>query len=188
MHEFRSDSTRFFEEVSRYATQPLYSWVRKGYLNEVGDSMIEFLVGAVAQETCLVVFKRYLYDSFKGINSFKPWVTGIGRHKASDLIGEFVTKPADLSRAYGEKLQIDYDKLYYETNPENLFIAKEERLILNREINDLNPRQKLITHYYISEVPNQEIAIIMKVTRGNINVTINQIKRILKNRVRQYTE
>ena len=186
MHDFRSDLIKTLEDAYRYARQKFYFMVGKGILNNIGGSGIEFLADEVAQEVCIVVFLRYLFDALKGIDNFKYWVYGIARHKTFDIIEKFVIRPENLSRAYENILQLGYDQLYSETNPENLFAAKEKILIIERMINDLNPRQKLILRAYLEGVPNWEIAGLAKASCDNINVTICNLKKKLNRMIQQY--
>ena len=188
MSEFNSDLIKALEDAYRYARQKFYFMVGKGNLNNTGSGAIEFLADEVAQEVCVVVFLRYLFDSLKGIDNFKYWVYGITKYKTIDLTDKFVYRPAILSLDYQNELKTFYDQSYSESNPENVFETEEENDILDRMINDLNPRQKLIASLYKKGEPNKEIAEILNITPGNVGATIFYIKERLSNNAQQYID
>lgn len=168
-----SGEKELFEILVRRYNQTLFRIVR-GYLQNDDD------VEDVMQNTYLKSFDKL--QQFQGNSTFSTWLVRIGINESLLRIRELKRKKAfyisENEVPQSGVIQITDSK---QMNPEKLTIAQETRMLIERAIDQLPEKYRVI--YILKEVEgleNTEIENCLGITESNIKVRLHRAKNLLK--------
>lgn len=111
---------------------------------------------------------------FKGKSSFKTWLYSIGRNAAIDVMRKN-------SRISSFSID-DYANIADEKNIEIEYLKDEQKIMLHKAINNLNPDYRQILYLtYFEGFTIDEAAVIMKKNKKQINNLLYRAKQSLRN-------
>lgn len=164
--------------VERY--QPLVFRTCLGFLHNKDDA------DDLTQEVFIQAYQSLA--KFKGDASFSTWIYRIAinasLNKVRKTSGNFFTQQLDA--VFGSDKRKDPPVSDME-NPENILIRSEHREWVNRALNSLpeNQRTAIVLSNY-DDLPQKEIAEIMKTTEGAVEALIQRGKANLRKKLSSY--
>ena len=140
-----------------------------GYVNNI------FVAEELTEDTFFrLVIKKPKYS---GKSTFKSWLYAIGRNVAVDYIrhnSKILNVPIDDVENY----------LIEEQNLEETYIKEEDKLIVNKALNELIPEYRNVLWLtYFEEFSNKETAIILKKTERQIKNLLYRARKALKSKL-----
>ena len=140
-----------------------------GYVNNI------FIAEELTEDTFFrLVIKKPKYS---GKSTFKSWLYAIGRNVAVDYIrhnSKILNVPIDDVENY----------LIEEQNLEETYIKEEDKLIVNKALNELIPEYRNVLWLtYFEEFSNKETAIILKKTERQIKNLLYRARKALKSKL-----
>lgn len=148
------------------------------------DGLILYLNGYVknifvAEELTEDTFFRLMIKKpkYSGKSTFKSWLYAIGRNVAVDYIrhnSKILNVPIDYVENY----------LIEEQGLEQSYIKEEDKLIVNKVLNELIPEYRNVLWLtYFEEFSNKETAIILKKTERQIKNLLYRARKVLKSKL-----
>ena len=148
------------------------------------DGLILYLNGYVknifvAEELTEDTFFRLIIKKpkYSGKSTFKSWLYAIGRNVAVDYIrhnSKILNIPIDDVENY----------LIEEQNLEQSYIKEENKLVVNKALNELIPEYRNVLWLtYFEEFSNKETAIILKKTERQIKNLLYRARKALKSKL-----
>ena len=148
------------------------------------DGLILYLNGYVknifvAEELTEDTFFRLMIKKpkYSGKSTFKSWLYAIGRNVAVDYIrhnSKILNVPIDDVENY----------LIEEQNLEQSYIKEENKLVVNKALNELIPEYRNVLWLtYFEEFSNKETAIILKKTERQIKNLLYRARKALKSKL-----
>ena len=148
------------------------------------DGLILYLNGYVknifvAEELTEDTFFRLVIKKpkYSGKSTFKSWLYAIGRNVTVDYIrhnSKILNVPIDDVENY----------LIEEQNLEETYIKEEDKLIVNKALNELIPEYRNVLWLtYFEEFSNKETAIILKKTERQIKNLLYRARKALKSKL-----
>ena len=140
-----------------------------GYVNNI------FIAEELTEDTFFrLVIKKPKYS---GKSTFKSWLYAIGRNVAVDYIrhnSKILNVPIDDVENY----------LIEEQNLEQSYIKEENKLVVNKALNELIPEYRNVLWLtYFEEFSNKETAIILKKTERQIKNLLYRARKALKSKL-----
>ncbi len=140
-----------------------------GYVNNI------FIAEELTENTFFrLVIKKPKYS---GKSTFKSWLYAIGRNVAVDYIrhnSKILNVPIDDVENY----------LIEEQNLEQSYIKEENKLVVNKALNELIPEYRNVLWLtYFEEFSNKETAIILKKTERQIKNLLYRARKALKSKL-----
>ncbi len=148
------------------------------------DGLILYLNGYVknifvAEELTEDTFFRLMIKKpkYSGKSTFKSWLYAIGRNVAVDYIrhnSKILNVPIDDVENY----------LIEEQSLEQSYIKEENKIIINKALNELIPEYRNVLWLtYFEEFSNKETAIILKKTERQIKNLLYRARKALKSKL-----
>jgi len=148
------------------------------------DGLILYLNGYVknifvAEELTEDTFFRLMIKKpkYSGKSTFKSWLYAIGRNVAVDYIrhnSKILSVPIDDVENY----------LIEEQSLEQSYIKEENKIIVNKALNELIPEYRNVLWLtYFEEFSNKETAIILKKTERQIKNLLYRARKALKSKL-----
>ena len=148
------------------------------------DGLILYLNGYVnnifvAEELTEDTFFRLMIKKpkYSGKSTFKSWLYAIGRNVAVDYIrhnSKILNVPIDDVENY----------LIEEQSLEQAYIKEENKIIVNKALNELIPEYRNVLWLtYFEEFSNKETAIILKKTERQIKKLLYRARKALKSKL-----
>ena len=148
------------------------------------DGLILYLNGYVknifvAEELTEDTFFRLMIKKpkYSGKSTFKSWLYAIGRNVAVDYIrhnSKILNVPIDDVENY----------LIEEQSLEQAYIKEENKIIVNKALNELIPEYRNVLWLtYFEEFSNKETAIILKKTERQIKNLLYRARKALKSKL-----
>ncbi len=169
-------SYRRFLEGDESALQEIVSEYRQGLQNFI-NSIVNNI--SVAEDLTEDTFVKLLLKKPKNKRtaSFKTWLYTIGRNIAVDWLRK---------NPRGREISIDEisDIGIEEEQFLKLYIKDEEKRIVHKALNSINPDYKnVLILFYFEDFSIEEISEIMKKSKKNISVLLHRAKKSLKLRL-----
>jgi RNA polymerase sigma factor (sigma-70 family) len=173
-----SGEKELFEILLRRHNQTLYRIIRS-YLQDDDD------VEDAMQNTYLKAFDKL--QQFQGNSTFLTWLIRIGINESLLRIRELKKNKS----VYISESDVPNEKIIQlpdtkQMNPEKLAIRQETRLLIERAIDELPEKYRVI--YMLKEVEgleNKEIESCLGITDSNIKVRLHRAKTLLKDKLFQ---
>ncbi len=148
------------------------------------DGLILYLNGYVnnifvAEELTEDTFFRLIIKKpkYSGKSTFKSWLYAIGRNVAVDYIRHN-------SKIFNVPIDDVENYLIEEQSLEQSYIKEENKLIVNKALNELIPEYRnVLWLVYFEEFSNRETAIILKKTERQIKNLLYRARKALKSKL-----
>tara|TARA_A100000171_G_C2138525_1_gene152516 strand:+ start:5939 stop:6604 length:666 start_codon:yes stop_codon:yes gene_type:complete len=160
-----------FEILMRRYNQTLYRVIRS-YMTVESD------VEDAMQEAYLKAYEKL--DQFRGNAAFSTWLVRIGMNEALQRIRKnkrifFIDEQAEAS---GRIIQLPDNG---QMNPEKNVIKHETRLMVEKSIDQLSEKYRVIFMLHqVEGMSNTEIAAALDLTESNVKVRLHRAKKMLK--------
>jgi RNA polymerase sigma factor (sigma-70 family) len=161
-----------FELLMRRYNQKLYR-VMRSYLREAED------IEDAMQDAYLKAFHKL--DQFRGDSTFSTWLIRIGINEALQRIKKNKVKSLHNSSAdlmSEQAIQIPDPR---EINPERIIISKEMQNLIERAIDELPEKYRVI--YILKEIEGmetEELCNCLHINESNVKVRIHRAKNLMK--------
>ena len=166
-----SGEKELFEILMRRYNQTLYRVIRS-YMTVESD------VEDAMQEAYLKAYEKL--DQFRGNAAFSTWLVRIGMNEALQRIRKnkrifFIDEQAEAS---GRIIQLPDNG---QMNPEKNVIKHETRLMVEKSIDQLSEKYRVIFMLHqVEGMSNTEIAAALDLTESNVKVRLHRAKKMLK--------
>ena len=166
-----SGEKELFEILMRRYNQTLYRVIRS-YMTVESD------VEDAMQEAYLKAYEKL--DQFKGTAAFSTWLVRIGMNEALQRIRKnkrifFIDEQVEAS---GRIIQLPDNG---QMNPEKNVIKHETRLMVEKSIDQLSEKYRVIFMLHqVEGMSNTEIAAALDLTESNVKVRLHRAKKMLK--------
>ncbi|WP_339697493.1 RNA polymerase sigma factor [uncultured Roseivirga sp.] len=166
-----SGEKELFEILMRRYNQTLYRVIRS-YMTVESD------VEDAMQEAYLKAYEKL--DQFRGNAAFSTWLVRIGMNEALQRIRKnkrifFIDEQVEAS---GRIIQLPDNG---QMNPEKNVIKHETRLMVEKSIDQLSEKYRVIFMLHqVEGMSNTEIAAALDLTESNVKVRLHRAKKMLK--------
>lgn len=139
----------------------------------------------ITQEVFIQAWKSL--SGFKGNSSFSTWLYRIAVNASLNRVrkasGQSIFNRLDSLFTSEKKIEFSF-QAPEDQNPENILISKENSLKVQKALDSLpeNQRTAIILSKY-DDLPQKEIAAIMKVTEGAVEALIQRAKQNLRQKL-----
>lgn len=169
----------WFELLMRRYNQTLYRAIRS-YISE------ERLVEDLMQETYIKSYEKL--NQFMGRAAFSTWLVRIGINEALQYLRK--NKKRNSAHTHDDEIYkvINFADLT-EMNPENFAIKTEVHLLLEKAIDRLEDKYKVVFMLYETEgMSHSDIAACLDLSESNVKVRLHRSKKMLKEELYRMTK